>query len=313
LNFRTILITGCNGFVGPWVLTELRQRYPEAVFHGASRRLCSARLVDDHHQFDLRDRETIRSLVAETMPDALVHLAGLVRGKLDELLAVNAMGLDHLLGDLQEAVPEARVVVVGSSAELGRAGSSDVPLSENTACEPVNWYGVSKLAQSAIAFTRALGGQHVVRLRPFNVFGPGAPESSLAGRCARLLSAACGATEPSPLMFGPLDTRRDYVDVRDLARAVALALDHGMAGAVYHIGSGQSRSGRELVETLIEVSGIEDITYAEDPSAPAALVPFQTAEVLRAREELQWEPQIGWGQSLRDLWDFHQRSVPVPS
>jgi nucleoside-diphosphate-sugar epimerase len=92
------------------------------------------------------------------------------------------------------------------------------------------------------------------------------------------------------------------VDVRDFARAVALGLKHGATGALYHIGSGKSRSGHELVQALIDESGLHGVRYqAAEPDAPA-LVPAQRADCHYAEQGLGWLPEIGWERSIHDLW-----------
>lgn len=316
--FSRILVTGYSGFTGPWVLEALRRAFPQASLLGAARHEVAANgrcgtAPDRHYRLDLSDENSIESLIGSSEPDAVVHLASRRRGDLRELLAVNVLGFHRLLTHLRTVSPAARIVVVGSAAELGRADGWDAPMDEGAACRPVDLYGVTKQAQSALADQQALRGQAIVRLRLFNLLGPAMPEILLPGRCARMLHDAERATGPVDLEFGPLGTYRDYVDVRDAARAVALALAHGQLGGFYHIGSGESRSGREIVEALIQESGLEGITYRERDMPGAALVPRQTADYGRARRDLSWQPTIDWRVSLRDLWEsVWQTSLSCP-
>lgn len=309
--FERILVTGYSGFVGPWVLSELRRQFPRARLYGAARGVTATRgapaTPDRHVELDLTIPEQIESAIEASRPDAVVHLASLRLAPLEDLLAVNVVGCERLLAGLEAAVPQARIVVIGSSAELGSTAELDIPLDEDTPCQPVDNYGISKLAQAAVATRRALFGQQIVQLRLFNVLGPGAPESMLAGRCIRQLLAAAAASRPAELEFGPLDTRRDYVDARDVARAVVLALRGGEAGARYHIGSGVSRSGYDLVNALIGASGLHDVTYRVATTARGAMVPWQTADIRQARLALGWQPEIGWQQAVRDAWSWEQK------
>ncbi len=304
--FERILVTGYSGFVGPWVLAELRRIFPEALLFGAARNPVSRdwwpAAPDHEFQLDLSDDTQIEAVVSASRPNAVVHLASLKTASLNELLAVNAVGCERLLAHLESVVPEARAVVIGSSAELGRSAERDIPLDESAPCQPVDFYGITKLAQSAIANRQALRGQDVVQLRPFNLFGPNMPDSLLAGRCVRQLQAATRAAGPVELEFGPLDARRDYLDVRDLARAIALALQDSPPRMHYNIGSGTSRSGHDLVNALIKESGVRNVTYKAHTSSDGSLVPWQTADYRRAQDILGWKPTIGWHQSIRDIW-----------
>lgn len=304
--FHRIMVTGYSGFVGPWVTAELRRHFPGAVICGAARHVAAAieqtALPDRCFRLDLRNSEQIRAVVEEARPDAVVHLASLKLAALDELLAVNVTGCELLLGHLDTIVPGARILVVGSSAELGRATERDVPLDEAAPCRPVDCYGVSKLAQSAIAVKQALRGQDVVLLRPFNLFGPGMPDSLLGGRCVEQLCAAARSSRSRVMEFGSLEARRDYLDVRDFAHALALALEKSPAGMLYHIGSGMSRSGHDLVDALVRQADL-DVTYRAAAAVEQSLVPWQTADWRRAHHVLGWQPTIGWDQTIRDIWD----------
>jgi GDP-4-dehydro-6-deoxy-D-mannose reductase len=310
--FERILVTGCSGFIGRWTIAELRRQFPHASLYGAGRGQTptgpQASAPDHHVQLDLSSPEQIDAAVAMVRPDALVHLASLKLAPFDELLTVNVSGSERLLTALSRTVPEARIVVIGSSAELGRVSGLDLPLDEETPCQPVDLYGVTKLAQAAVAGRHALHGRNVVRLRLFNVFGPLAPDTSLPGRCVQLLRDAARAGGAVELKFGPLEARRDYVDVRDIARAIALALQRGQSGALYHIGSGVSRGGHELVNALIAESGLANVTFREAASRQPPLVPWQTADNARAWDALEWQPAVGWLQSIRDMWAFAQVS-----
>lgn len=311
--FERMLVTGYSGFVGPWVVSELRRHFPGALIWGAGRHWPAAskdRSVapDRRLQLDLRNAAQIEAAIVAVCPDAVVHLASLKSASLDELLAVNVVGCERLLAQLNAVVPGARVLVVGSSSELGRAAGLEVPLDEGAPCEPVDLYGITKLAQAAIAGGQALRGQDVVRLRPFNLVGPFMPDTLLAGHCVRQLRIATRASGPVELEFGPLDTRRDYLDVRDFARAVALGLRLSPPGMLYHIGSGISRSGHEVVEALIRESGLHNVTYRATTSSEQSLVPCQAADTRRARDVLGWQPTIGWHQSIRDIWESSRSS-----
>lgn len=303
--FGRILVAGHTGYTGSWVVNALRQAFPGAEIIGLARRTGGGEpggIPDEEIACDLAQRDAVAAAVKSARPDALVHLASLRNAGLSALLETNVLGLEYLLDGIASAVPDARVLVVGSAAEIGRPPRGAQAVSETMVCQPVDAYGVSKLAQSALAQARALRGQNVIRLRPFNLIGPRMPDGLLPGRCARLLREASLQREPTVLQFGPLETRRDYLDVRDFARAVALGLVHGISGSLYHVGSGQSRKGHEVVQALIEKAGMQGVRYQASQSGGMDLVPAQAADSSKAKQVLGWSPQISWEQSVNDLW-----------
>lgn len=303
---RTLLVTGCTGYVARSLVPELRRAAPGDRLVGTARRAAEAPAgLDAFLPADLADPEQARALVSRARPAAVVHLAARRDGGLGELLAANAVATAHLLDAVREvAGPGARVVVAGSAAEIGACAPAEMPLAEGAACRPVDPYGVAKLAQSAVAHAAFFRhGQEVVRARLFNLIGPDLPDGLLPGRCARLLVEAMAGRCGRTLAFRDLGTARDYVDVRDVARALALALERGRPGALYHVGSGRALVGRDVVRRLLEVARPDTgpVDFEETVASPRT-VPVQVADPGLAARELGWTAGIPFESSARDLW-----------
>jgi GDP-4-dehydro-6-deoxy-D-mannose reductase len=139
--------------------------------------------------------------------------------------------------------------------------------------------------------------------RVFNPIGPGMSPNQALGRFA-----SCLATPgPVELTVGDLDTRRDFIDVRDVARAlIALARD-GQPGLVYHVGTGRSQRVGDALEHLRRLRGGRvDVTV--DPRLASRPGPRDSrAAIGRITAHTGWHPQVPWEQSLQDLWDESKR------
>jgi GDP-4-dehydro-6-deoxy-D-mannose reductase len=298
-------VTGCSGFVARSLIGVLRAR-GERIY-GTSRRThpsAIAPLLDHYAAADLSSADEARAIVASAAPDLVIHLASRRTGSLAELLRANAIATDNLLRAVRdERGLDVRVVVVGSSAEVGFCGDKGLPIAEDFVCQPVDDYGVSKLAQSSVAHAAYLAhGQSVVRIRPFNLIGPGLPSTLLPGRCVELIKDHLTPAKKVSLCLGNLDTSRDYTDVRDVCRAILLVAERGESGALYHVGSGRAVSGHEVVRAIAEAAGVE-VEYDTIPRADGrAAVPIQIADAGRAQRELDWHPEISFEQSIRDMW-----------
>ena len=306
---QRILITGCTGYIGRHLVAHLSEAAPEAALHGLSRSLPNPgllRRLESHHQADLLDQQAVGDVISSLRPQAVIHLAAQKNGAWSALAAGQVVATTNLLDAVRQLLgPDIRVVVVGSSAEVGFCPPDTLPVAETAVCRPVSSYGVSKLAQSAQAWAAYLNfRQNVVRLRLFNVIGPDLPDSLLPGRAVRLLAAGLRSSQPLHLRFGDLSTSRDYTDVADVCRALCRGIERGSAGQLFHIGTGREVTGRELIQALIHncPRPLPPVELLEEADGFAEGVSRQAADSALAREELGWAPRYSLAESVERMW-----------
>ena len=249
---------------------------------------------------DLNDATGLRTALRAINPDFVIHTAGRTPPATDdELYRANFWLTTHLLSALRTLEKPIRVVLSGSAAELGPVEPAHLPVREDYVGYPFDAYGRSK----HLATLRGLSERpplEVTVARIFNPIGPGLPQSQAFGRFAARL-AEPGA-DPLELPVGNLDARRDFIDVRDVARAIIALSLRGQAGQVYHVGSGQSRRVGDGLEFLVELSG-RRIKTCVDPQMVGRRGPIDScAAIDRIEARTGWQPQISWEQSLTDLW-----------
>jgi GDP-4-dehydro-6-deoxy-D-mannose reductase len=289
------LITGAAGFVGGHLGTRLRSAGVEV--HAL-----------DRGDADIRDLEAMRALVADAAPDVVYHLAGQSSAarSLDdpiETFETNVVGTVSLLEAVRREAPRARVVVASSADAYGAVPADRLPVDESEPMAPANPYAASKAAQEVVAMQYARTyALDVVVARSFNTVGPGQSSSfalpSFAAQLARIASAGA----PAILRVGNLDVRRDFTDVRDAARAVALIGERGERGETYNICSGRDVPLRRALDMLIAASGVEvRVEVAPERIRPAD-VPRLVGSYRRLNAATGWEPHIVLEQSLADLY-----------
>ncbi len=288
------LITGASGFLGRHLLAHL-----EGDWIAVGRRRPPWVEAKAYRECDLLDRAGLETLVLETAPAVVFHLAGRTPpGGAEVFYRSNTLATLHLLDALRAAARPCRVVLVGSAAELGPVPGEALPVGEDYPCSPDGPYGLSKWLMTCAGLA-ARPPLEVVVARVFNPIGPGLPASQALGRFAAELAGGAG---PIRLEVGDLDARRDFVDARDVARALIALANLGRAGRLYHVGTGRSRSIREGLDELIRRSGREvtvDVVQAlARPRGPSD----SRADVGRIFEEAGWSAEISWEQSLDDLW-----------
>ncbi len=303
----TALVTGASGFVGPYVVRELQGTGWEVWTLDRSGPACEgAQSV----RADLGDEEQVRSALRQANPDVVIHLAAQssVPASFKDpvrTLSNNLLGTAHLLYAGAELDPQPRVLVVGSAEEYGRVRPEDMPIRETQPLAPVSPYGVSKAAQSLLALSlRASHGLPTVVLRPFNHTGPAQRPDFVVPSFARQIARIEAGLDTPVLRVGNLDAKRDFTDVRDIARAYVTAVTQAAAGEVYNLGSGRSVSMRWVLEELLRRSGAEVSVETDPERMTPAGVPELRTDPAKFHEATGWVPRIPLEQTLEDVLNY---------
>jgi GDP-4-dehydro-6-deoxy-D-mannose reductase len=145
-------------------------------------------------------------------------------------------------------------------------------------------------------------------LRPANQNGPRQHPGLAASAFAKQIAEAeAGLTEPV-VKHGSLDAERDFVDVRDMARAytAALALPES---ATFNVGTGTAVPIALILETLMGLARIP-LRAEVDPTRVRGGDPTRLAlDATRFRQKTGWSPRITLADSLRDTLDHWRSSV----
>ena len=98
---------------------------------------------------DLRDLDGLTRTLAQTRPNAIVHLAGIASptyGNVGEIYSANIVGTANLFAALTAAKIEPRIVIVASSAQVYEFPDPVTPITEDSPLAPRTHYAVSKRA-----------------------------------------------------------------------------------------------------------------------------------------------------------------------
>lgn len=139
-----------------------------------------------------------------------------------------------------------------------RCGAPLVPeaIDEDELVDPRSVYAATKLHQEHLAFAVMRdGGPAVTALRYHNVYGPRMPRNTPYAGVASLMRSQIAGSGP-PRVFEDGRQLRDFVHVRDVARANVLALERAEpAVGAYNVGSGEPRSVHDLARALADALG----------------------------------------------------------
>ena len=177
-----------------------------------------------------------------------------------------------------------------------------IPTDESKPVDLASIYALTKFAQErSCLITGATYGIETVALRLFNVFGPGQALSNpytgvLANFGARLLNGQ------APLVFEDGCQRRDFVHVRDVARAFRLAMERpAAAGQVINVGSGHSYSIAQVAALLAEAMDVPHLQPQIIGKARSGDIRRCFADIGRARATLGYAPEHLLEESLPEI------------
>jgi nucleoside-diphosphate-sugar epimerase len=296
-----VLLLGADGFLGRHVAERL-------LADPAVHLTALGRRDDSDIRFDLASGSpgALVRFFEAVHPSVVVNCAGSTHGSARDLARHNTVAVATICEALRRSSCGARLVHLGCAAEYGpsQPGSCTV---EDTPPRPGGPYGVSKLAATELVL---VSGLDAIVLRVFSPVGPGTPPASPLGRIAEELRRALQNGDGELKLRG-LSMQRDFVDVRDVARAVHAASLSAAQGVV-NIGTGRAVRLRDAVASLARTAGfggaLQELDEpamlpSEGPAAhPDGCGAWQQADVRTARDRLGWRPRIALEESLADIW-----------
>jgi GDP-4-dehydro-6-deoxy-D-mannose reductase len=305
---RTLLLIGAGGFAGAHLA--------EAATKAGLRVVATGRTVGEQAPAcDLVDAASVLACVETVQPDLIVNAAGAASVGRSwehpaETFAVNATGVLNLLGAVALQAATTHVLCISSADIYGARGEGELPLGEELEPRPLTPYGASKAAMEIVCGQYARGrGLRIGIARAFNLIGPGqSADFAVPGFARRIAEAEREGASELGLALGNPDAIRDFVDVRDAARAL-IEISRGELAGTYNLCSGAGTTIAELVEELGRATPLRLRTHLdpalERPADPPALV----GDPARLREATGFAPQIRLGQSLADLLDLQRAEL----
>ncbi len=330
------LVTGAQGFLGRHLVQALLASYPAALVLGVGRSPCTTESFthsiswagksfrapvpaylrngdSERYQYqllDLLDAAATARIVQEFRPAIVIHLASGLRGDpVDRLMrsgVESTVRLTEVLGSLTCLSP--RLLLCSSGAVYGQVPEHLLPIREDAPTRPAELYGVAKLAaEHACRVVAARCGMPVTCARVFNLVGPGQDERHVCGRFVAQAAAISLGLQPARVDTADLQSTRDFIDVRDCARALVLLARKGTAGETYNVASGVETTIASVLETVLEQLSLKDRVQVSSRESSNA-IRRHFASVARL-SSLGFTPEWPMAESLRDLRDYYLRDV----
>jgi UDP-glucose 4-epimerase len=319
---ETWLLTGGAGYIGTHIADEFIRNgksvvIVDSLYQGLESRIVFLRAKHGVEipfiKCDIRDYNEIESVIREYKIDGIVHTGALKAvgesmEKPDEYFQVNLDATKELI-EIAKRNGVKKFIFSSTAAVYGSPDSME-PCKEDGPKAPISPYGDSKYqAESSVTAFINEPGNHGTSLRFFNVVGTAAPEL-LDNSVENLVPIVLGKLNKgeAPVIFGtdyPTTDGtciRDYVDVRDIARAhLAAANATTKLPPAMNIGTGRGASVREIIKLVLDATNKSDTAVIENPRR-AGDPAFLCADVTLAKSAMGFESQYSLEASIRSLF-----------
>jgi UDP-glucose 4-epimerase len=289
-----VLVTGAAGYIGRAVVHELLASGDQVVALTHRADPCFPVAVEKRNA-DLLDPASLAAAM-ENM-EGVCHLAGLTgaRASVEHptwYYRANVTGTINLLDAMAESRQRSvsRIVFASTCQVYGTPMLQPIP--EDAGIRYINPYAASKAAcEQLLGWQAAAGAIGATTLRIFNAAGAAAGHGDL--NLSRIIPKAVAvALGSAPLVDvnGDGTAIRDFVDVKDVARAFVRALHASEPGnhAIYNVGATPA-SVLDVIAAVERVTGRS--VRVQHRSAHKAEAPALTADTSRIRSALGWRPE----------------------
>jgi UDP-glucose 4-epimerase len=309
--YQSALVTGGAGFIGSHLVDALvaggcRVSVLDDLSAGKMENLQLSADGVDFHRGDIRDMSAVRRALGDC--EAVFHLAAMVsvpQTVSDPLQSteINIMGTVNVLEAARQR--QCRAVIFASSCAV-YGDHPQLPKTEQMPTQSLSPYAQQKLtAEQYLSLFHRIYDLSAVSLRFFNVYGPRQdPSSPYSGVISIFMNRALA--QESPNIYGDGRQSRDFIYVKDIARALMLAAAPGAAGCVINVGSGKNVAIAELWEKISSLAGVRvPARYLE---AREGDIRHSLSSIELAREVLGFAPSVDLDDGLLRTFEWYREN-----
>lgn len=342
---KVVIITGINGQTGSYlaeILVDMMKIGEVSEVHGIIRRSSTSSTPNidgifnelNLHYGDMTDPLSLFEIIKKVNPDWVFHLAAQSHVAVSFVnpgytFDANAKGTLNLLEVIRQVNPNIKMYSALTSETFGGAKES-VPekgYNEDSKLYPRSPYGVSKQAQYSLGVNyRDSYNMFISHGFLFNHFSPRRGINFFSKKCIRALSKI-KYNKQDVLTVGNIDSYRDWGYAKDYAKAMILMLQQDKSGD-YVISSGETHSGRELIEISCKILGIDlewqgtgvdevgidkntgkTIIKIDPKYFRPAEVDYLLGDCSKAKRELGWKNETSFEDLIKIMVDYEVKEI----
>jgi len=279
-----VLVTGGLGFIGSNLVRELRKRGYEVW-------ICDLMHSDEANYIrcDISKYRQVERMFEENNFDYVYHAAaeyGRWNGEdyYENLWLTNAVGTKNIIR-MQEK-KRFRMILFGSAEVYGDYdGVMSEDVMDRIPIKQMNDYAISKwVNELQLLNSAAMYGTETVRVRLFNVYGPGEYYTPYRGWIPKFIYKAMH-DQPYTVYLGH---KRTLEYVEDVCRALTNIIDNFKPGEVYNLGGDEQYDIKYISDLILKILGKDDslVTYKE---AEPFTTKIKTPDSSKAKKDLNFK------------------------
>lgn len=223
--------------------------------------------------------------LAKSVENPLLYHETNLTGNLNLLIAASKKKIKKFIFASSGAVYTAKAVGV---------------ISEDAAYGPESPYGATKVCSEIYNRTfNIVYGMECISFRFFNVYGPRRENSTYGGAVTNFMLNIMKGNEVT--VFGTGEDKRDYVYVKDIARAVVLGLKEGVSGE-FNVGTGSGTSTNDLLASIERTLGKKAKVIRANKRTGDS--PSRIANITKIGKALGYSPKYGLEKGLSELKEY---------
>ena len=310
MKIKKVVVTGGAGFIGSHIAEFcLREGLETIVIDNLS--VGKREYVPEEaifYQVDILDLEVLKDLFAGV--DVVFHNAAKVsiRDSVKNFVEdakTNVIGtLNVIKASLVNGVK--KVIYASSMAVYGDVNK--LPISENAKLAPLSPYGISKLTSELYGFNIAkYSNLNFIALRYFNTYGTRQTFTPYVGVLTIFIQQMLKGEIPT--IFGTGNQIRDFVWVKDIARANILAMYRELPNVAINVGSGKGTSVNQIFQLLKRKLKM-DIQPNYGPPQPGE-PKDSIADITLAKKLLNYEPKGDLEDKIDEIIQWNKQILKI--
>ena len=234
---KKIIIIGSRGFIGKYVLEEISSKKNIKVYEGYKEKI------------DILDIDSFKKCIRKIKPDVVINLAAfshLDSSSYENIFQMNCFSLVKILDFLVEENFQGKFINTSSALVYG--SRAEGLISEDSPLKPEYAYAVAKASIDHLIEINQTK-LDIVSVRPFNCIGRGHRMDYVVPKIIKHF-----VEKKEEIELGNVNSRRDFVDVRDVARMYWTISKSNLRCPAVNLCSGLSTSILEIIDLLEEIS-----------------------------------------------------------